>query len=78
MYMYVCLKTHREKLLSGSLCVLNCMQTSDVLLERQKERLITSRQDEYHKRQWSNLFYSPARIDPFADGKKYLSIVDSL
>ena len=45
------------------------VQVSDVLLDRQKERLIASRQDEYHKRQWSNLFYSPARIDPFADGK---------
>ena len=42
---------------------------SDPLLEAQKRRQIAGRLDEYHQRQFKSFIYSPARQDPFADGK---------
>lgn len=47
---------------------LSIVQESDDLLENSKQRRIVTKQSEYHKRMY-NLMISPARVDPFADGK---------
>ena len=44
-------------------------QASDPLVDANKQKQIASRLDEYHQRQWKNFIISPARQDPFADGK---------
>lgn len=54
---------------------ISCSQESDDLLERTKQRRIVTRQDEYHKNMYKSMMISPARLDPFVDGKGLLCYV---
>lgn len=45
------------------------MQEADELQEHAKRHRIVERQDEYHRRMYKDMMISPARVDPFADGK---------
>ena len=49
-------------------------QEPDGLLEATKQRRIVTRQDDYHKNMYKNMMISPARLDPFVDGKEVPSV----
>ena len=53
-------------------------QAVDVLLESQQQKRIFNRQDEYHRGQYRSMMISPARPDPFADGRYRVCFHDNV